>query len=81
MLAEKHLNARCIIRISGKDNRSFLQGLITNDIHKTDHGLVYAALLSAQGKFQYDFFTDYYGMIDVEFKIDPYNGKSIACLR
>ena len=56
MLAEKHLNARCIIRISGKDNRSFLQGLITNDIHKTDHGLVYAALLSAQGKFQYDFF-------------------------
>jgi len=24
------------------------------------------------GKFQYDFFTDYYGMIDVEFKIDPY---------
>ena len=56
MLAEKHLNARCIIRISGKDNRSFLQGLITNDIHKTDHGLVYSALLSAQGKFQYDFF-------------------------
>ena len=56
MLAEKHLDARCIIRISGKDNRSFLQGLITNDIHKIDHGLVYAALLSAQGKFQYDFF-------------------------
>ena len=56
MLAEKTPNARCIIRISGKDNRSFLQGLITNDIHKIDHGLVYAALLSAQGKFQYDFF-------------------------
>lgn len=56
MLAEKNLNARRIIRISGKDNRSFLQGLITNDIHKIDHGLVYAALLSAQGKFQYDFF-------------------------
>jgi len=56
MLAEKTPNARCIIRISGKDKRSFLQGLITNDIHKIDHGLVYAALLSAQGKFQYDFF-------------------------
>ena len=40
MLAEKNLNARRIIRISGKDNRSFLQGLITNDIHKIDHGLV-----------------------------------------
>ncbi len=56
MLAEKTPNTRCIVRISGKDNRSFLQGLITNDIHKIDHGLVYAALLSAQGKFQYDFF-------------------------
>ncbi len=69
MLAEKNLNARCIIRVSGKDNRSFLQGLITNNIHKIDHGLVYAALLSAQGKFQYDFFLFANGedvMVDID---------------
>ena len=56
MLAKQNFHSRCIIRISGKDNRSFLQGLITNDVHKVDHGLVYSALLNAKGKFQFDFF-------------------------
>ena len=49
-------NLRQIIRISGTDARDFLQGLITNDVNKIDQGLVYAALLSPQGKFLFDFF-------------------------
>ena len=47
---------RRILRLSGKDTRDFLQGLITNDIAKIDHGLVYAALLTPQGKYIADFF-------------------------
>ncbi|MEL7166237.1 MAG: folate-binding protein [Pseudomonadota bacterium] len=48
--------ARHILRISGADARSFLQGLVTNDVNRIDDGLVYAALLTPQGKFIADFF-------------------------
>ncbi|WP_298857777.1 folate-binding protein [uncultured Sulfitobacter sp.] len=48
--------SRRILRISGSANRDFLQGLITNDITHIDAGLVYAALLSPQGKYMADFF-------------------------
>ena len=48
--------SRRILRISGTANRDFLQGLITNDITRIDAGLVYAALLSPQGKYMADFF-------------------------
>jgi hypothetical protein len=48
---------RGILRITGKDRVSFLQGLITNDVEKiTPEQGIYAALLSPQGKFQYDLF-------------------------
>lgn len=47
---------RRILRISGPDARSFLQGLISNDVNKVDTGLVYAALLTPQGKYLADFF-------------------------
>lgn len=51
------LTGRCIIRISGEDSRTFLQGLISNDIHKADGTRgIYAALLTPQGKFLSDFF-------------------------
>ena len=49
-------NLREIIRVSGNDARDFLQGLVTNDVKKIDHGLVYTALLTPQGKFLFDFF-------------------------
>ncbi|WP_370402200.1 YgfZ/GcvT domain-containing protein [Sulfitobacter sp. JB4-11] len=48
---------RRILRLTGADTRAFLQGLITNDIDKIDHGPVYAALLTPQGKFIADFFV------------------------
>ncbi len=51
------LSNRGAVRIRGQDKLAFLQGLITNDVNKisTDQA-IYAALLSPQGKFQYDLF-------------------------
>ena len=48
--------SRAIHEITGKDAESFLQGLITNDIARLDQGLVYAAILTPQGKYLADFF-------------------------
>lgn len=55
----KYWNAshRGLIQLSGPDRVSFLQGLVTNDVTKVSslRG-IYAALLSPQGKFQFDLF-------------------------
>lgn len=52
------INNRGIIRLTGKDRAPFLQGLITNDVHKIfPNQAIYAALLSPQGKFQFDLFV------------------------
>jgi folate-binding protein YgfZ len=48
--------ARRVLRIGGADRVHFLQGLVTNDLRHLDAGLVYAALLSPQGKYLADFF-------------------------
>lgn len=48
--------SRSIFRLSGEDTRDFLQGLVTNDVTRLDEGLVYAALLTPQGKYLADFF-------------------------
>ena len=51
------LENRGLIGLDGEDARDFLQGLISNDVHKvTAENTLYAALLTPQGKFQYDFF-------------------------
>lgn len=48
---------RAVIKISGNDAATFLQGLITNDIHKaTEQNPLYALMLTPQGKYLYDFF-------------------------
>ncbi len=47
---------RTVIRVSGTETRPFLQGLVTNDVDRLDQGLVYAALLTPQGKYRADFF-------------------------
>ena len=50
------LEARGILAVSGADRRSFLQGLVSNDVEKIAPGrAVYAALLTAQGKYLHDF--------------------------
>ncbi|WP_164659926.1 folate-binding protein YgfZ [Tropicibacter sp. Alg240-R139] len=50
------MTARRILRLSGADTITFLQGLVTNDVDKLDQGLVYAAILTPQGKYLADFF-------------------------
>lgn len=47
---------RAVLRIGGPDARDFLQGLVTNDVARLDAGPVYAAILTPQGKYLYDFF-------------------------
>jgi len=48
---------RATIIVKGDDRRSFLQGLITQDINLLDEGrLLYSCLLTPQGKFLFDFF-------------------------
>ncbi len=47
---------RTIIAIEGTDREHFLQGLVTNDVRKARGGIVYAALLTPQGKYISDFF-------------------------
>ncbi len=50
------MNTRRILRLSGGDTTSFLQGLITSDIERLSQGMIYAALLTPQGKYIADFF-------------------------
>lgn len=47
---------RQMLRISGADRVKFLQDLVTNDLAGMAKGAVYAALLSPQGKYLFDFF-------------------------
>ena len=47
---------RLVYRITGGDRIRFLQGLVTNDTAGLAEGLVYAALLTPQGKYLADFF-------------------------
>ncbi len=48
---------RGLIRIDGADARTFLQGIVSNDVNKVSPArAVYAALLTPQGKYLHDFF-------------------------
>ncbi|USG60565.1 hypothetical protein NBZ79_15470 [Sneathiella marina] len=52
------LDNRAILTLTGADVVDFLQNLITNDMAEvTDSQAIYAALLTAQGKFLHDFFV------------------------
>ncbi len=49
---------RSVLRVTGEDRVSFLQGLITNDMEALANGQArFAALLSPQGKILFDFFV------------------------
>ncbi len=51
------LPARSVIEASGEDRVEFLQGLVSNDVNDVRPGrAVWAALLTAQGKYLADFF-------------------------
>lgn len=50
------LEDRGVLAVSGPDRGSFLQGLVSNDVEKVAADrAVYAALLTAQGKYLHDF--------------------------
>ena len=50
-----YADSRKVLRLSGPDVREFLQGLVTNDMARIDQGLVYAGMLTPQGKLIADF--------------------------
>ncbi|MBI3446529.1 MAG: folate-binding protein YgfZ [Magnetospirillum sp.] len=52
------LDHRAVIEVGGEDRRTFLQGLVSNDMNKVaGDRAVYAALLTPQGKFLFDMFV------------------------
>jgi folate-binding protein YgfZ len=52
------LSSRALVRVSGPDWRSFLQGLLTQDVETLAPGeLRFAALLTPQGKLLFDLFV------------------------
>ena len=51
------LHDRGVLAVEGPDGRSFLQGLISNDVEKVSvERAIWAALLTPQGKFLHEFF-------------------------
>ena len=51
------LPGRGLVHIEGEDRTAFLQGLVSNDMDKLAPGrILYACLLTPQGKFLHDFF-------------------------
>jgi len=56
------LTHRRILHVAGADSRHFLQGLISQDITLVnDTHSIWAAMLTAQGKYLFDFFVMAYG--------------------
>jgi folate-binding protein YgfZ len=56
------LQDRAVISIKGTEARSFLQGLVSNDMDACVPGRgIYAALLTPQGKILFEFFVTEYG--------------------
>jgi len=60
-MSERHyvpLDGRGVVRVAGADARTFLQGLVSNDMERvTAERAVHAALLTPQGKYLHDFFV------------------------
>ncbi len=54
-MAGERADDRTVLAITGADRRDFLQGLVSNDLRRLDDGMIYAALLSPQGKYLADF--------------------------
>jgi folate-binding protein YgfZ len=51
------VKGRSLLKLEGADRLSFLQGLTSNDVYKTNNNTaIYSTFLTPQGKFLYDFF-------------------------
>jgi tRNA-modifying protein YgfZ len=51
------MSSRTILSVTGPDRETFLQGLISNDVIRARNSILYAALLTPQGKYIADFFV------------------------
>ncbi len=57
-MATAHLPTRAVLSVTGADRVAFLNGLVSNDVAEAAPGrAVWAALLTAQGKWLADFFV------------------------
>ena len=79
------LEDRGVLSVSGADARAFLQGIVTNDIDKvTPDNAIYAALLTPQGKYLFDFFIAAHGdglLLDAEAARLPDLAKRLTMYR
>ncbi len=81
--AEAGANRR-VLALTGADARAFLQDMVTNDVGGIDRGLVYAALLTPQGKYLADFFLSRQGdaiLLDVHAGLADGLAQRIAMYR
>ena len=72
---------RSILRVTGDDRVEFLQGLVTNDVSRAP---VWAALLTAQGKYLADFFVVPQGdalLVDVDARLAEYLMRRLSMYR
>lgn len=53
----RQLPDRAVLALSGDDRVTFLQDLVSSDVRNLDKGPAYAALLTPQGKYLFDFFV------------------------
>lgn len=54
----ERLASRGVVTVGGEDRKTFLQGLISNDIERvSSERAIWAALLTPQGKYLHDFFV------------------------
>ncbi len=77
----ERIENRTILRVTGKDRVEFLQNLVTNDVRGIDRGIVYAALLTPQGKYLADFFLVPAGdaiLLDVASSLAPGLARRLA---
>ena len=73
------LSERGLITVGGPDRKEFLQGLISNDIEQVSpERAIWAALLTAQGKYLHDFFIV---EIDDVFYLDCEAERLMGCNR
>ena len=77
---------RTIWQITGKDALTFLQGLVSNDMRPLDGepGIVWAALLTPQGKYLADFFVVRHGedlLIDIATPLAPATLRRLTMYR
>jgi len=83
MPGERH-EGRRILAITGGERVAFLQGLVSNDVGRVAEGLVYAALLTPQGKYLADFFLAQDGarlLLDVDAALAPDLERRLAMYR